>query len=131
MKEKLDKWLDRVSQMKVFQPGSLSPPAVAVVVGGGVVLIALIAWASLRKTTPPPAPLAEGAPWICKNGHEFSPTAKQLLDHKQHPDEPVACPVCGAAADPAVKCPKCGKMVVPGPAPDHLCPNCKFPIVHY
>lgn len=131
MKEMLSRQFDRLSQLKILQPGRLSPPAVAAVIGGGVVLIGVIVWASLHKAPPSIVPLPEGTPWVCKNGHEFSPTAKQLLDHAKHPTEPVACPVCGAPADPAITCPNCGKMVVPGPGPDHVCPNCGFHIVHY
>ena len=129
MKEMLDRLFDRLSQYRIFQPGSLSVPAVAGVIGGGVVVIGLIVWASLHKTLPPPAPLPDGAPWLCKNGHEFTPTGKQLADHfAKQPPEPVLCPVCGAEAERAVKCPHCGHVVVPGP--DHLCPNCKNPILH-
>jgi hypothetical protein len=128
MKEMFDQLFSRVS--RILQPGAASGPVAAAAVAGGVLLIGVIVWASLRASPNPSAPLPDGAPWICKNGHVFTLTGQQLTDHfKNHAEEPVLCPTCGAPADRAVKCPHCGNVVVPGT--DHLCPVCKQPIVHY
>ncbi len=124
--------LDRISQLQIFKPGALSAPLAAAVVAGGLLLIGVIVWANVRKPPPPPLLMPDGTPWVCKNGHEFTLTSQQLADHQaKHSGEPVLCPVCGAESDRAVKCPHCEHMVVPGPAPDHLCPVCKNPILHY
>lgn len=105
-------------------------PAGAVIGGGiGVVLLSLVAWASLhRSPNNPSAP--GGTQWKCQNGHEFVLTSQQLTEqYGKHQGEGVRCPKCGAPAEREVKCPHCGNVVVPAPG-DRNCPVCKQPLSH-
>ncbi len=64
---------------------------------------------------------------MCKNGHQFTMTARQLnAFYAKHYGEQVTCPECGAPAQRAVKCPHCENVVTPGA--ERLCPVCKQPL---
>jgi len=99
--------------------------AVAVVVG--VLLVGMIAWASFRRPSNN-ANFPEGTWWLCKNGHSFTMTIKQLGEwNKAHYGQSPQCPTCKAEAERAEKCPHCG-TVSPAQRNSTTCPKCGQPL---
>jgi hypothetical protein len=90
------------------------------------VTVAGSAWLAFR---PSADPTATGATlWLCKNGHQFTMTARQLDDfYAKHYGAQITCPECGAPARRAITCPHCGNVVAPEPG-QRVCPICKQPL---
>jgi len=118
--------LERLTESEFWQ----KPRNRYVTIAAAVVLLAAAVGSSAWLTfhAPPYAPgTLNQTLWMCKNGHQFTLTAKQLNDfYAKNYGEPVKCPVCGEPAERAVKCPHCGNIVAPGAS--RICPVCKQPL---
>jgi predicted RNA-binding Zn-ribbon protein involved in translation (DUF1610 family) len=100
-----------------------------IAIATGAVLVCLLCysvWANLIHSNPNSADVPDGTYWVCKNGHHFNLSLKQLSDHhKAHYGEPIACPTCGDThTSRVIKCAKCGEYypMVRGEQPP--CPKC-------
>ncbi|MDB5321795.1 MAG: hypothetical protein JWN40_3426 [Phycisphaerales bacterium] len=98
-------------------------------IGAGAVLVLLLCysvWANLVRSNPNSADVPDGTFWICKNGHHFNLSLKQLSDHHHnHYGEPIPCPTCGDTKTiKAVRCAKCGEYYPMVRGDQGPCPKC-------
>src|SRR5438105_4059765 len=97
-------------RMERFREFMSSGKGIAVAVGLAVVLLGVVVWATVRRPANN-ANFPDGTYWVCKNGHQFTLTVKQLGEwNKAHYGQSPHCPTCDAPAERAEKCPHCGAV---------------------
>jgi len=107
----------------------MTPELKQKLVYGAGILVALILgyslWANLHHSSNS-ADFPDGTYWICKNGHHFNLSLKQLSDHHaQHYGEPIPCPTCGSTETVrAMKCKNCGEYYPLTRGQEPVCPKC-------
>jgi rubrerythrin len=96
------------------------------IVVGGVVVVAILAWALYTPSNN--ANFPGGTDWLCQNPTcktAFNLSTKQLAAYSaEHRGEPIKCPKCGTPAIRAEKCQHCGKVFPMPRDAEHRCPFC-------
>jgi ribosomal protein L40E len=97
-------------------------------IAAAVVLVLCIGvgvWALVKPSAnTPDAP--DGLYYVCKAGHSFNMTMKQVSDYqREHYGEPIACRECGSKeTERANKCAKCGEVYPMARGEQPPCPKC-------
>ena len=68
---------------------------IAIFAGVLIVLAFVIYLMVGRGATGTEADHPEGFKFVCGNGHEFTLSMSDLVEHKKHPADPIKCPKCG------------------------------------